>query len=431
MTMAKDRQARMMATAQEIFIREVENGLPQAHSALSALKTRQDTDCLKEFYRFAHTLKGSGQMVGLQDIADPAFEIGTALQLVTEYNVPLSPGLFAFLADRLNAIHDEVIRLRAEAGQSAGADKPVFANKKVLIVDDDPVIIQLVKERLAKEDFKVTVCYNTLQAEQVIAMEHPDIILLDIILPGENGVEFCRRIRSAETTELIPIIFFSVKGELRDKLAGFATGADDYLPKPFEMEELVARIHAILNRMETLGNLAWRDGLTGLYNRQYLDRRLSEETLHAEAQGYGFSLAMLDLDTFKNINDAYGHSRGDNVLKSVAAALTEIVRETDVICRYGGDEFAIIFPKTGSLSAQIILERLQHKLAANTIVIGEKAGINITLSIGMASFPKDGRSGEELLSAADSAMYQAKRSGGNKVVIWGESNENRQEDTGN
>ena len=411
--MMKDRQARTMATAKKIFLQEVECGLPTARIALTALSIQGlTTENFKTLYRYAHTLKGSGQMVGLRDIAEPAAEINTALSLIEEYGVPLADGLQKFIAAKLDEIAVELKRLEEQPPAELKYDVTNVARKgsQVLLVDDDAAVTKLVKERLAREGFCVTICHDTIEADQFLLTTQPDIILLDIMLPGENGIDFCRRFRSSSTNEIIPIIFFTVKSELQDKLAGFANGADDYLAKPFEMEELVARIHAVLTRLETLQDFAWIDEMTQVYNRRYLRRRLAEEI--AQGQSIHCTIVMIDLNKFKSVNDNYGHSTGDKVLKAVASLITQTLRTTDIVCRYGGDEFVLIFPGSSRHVVNKVLERLKQRLAANPILVTVAGNqIFITLSAGIVSFPEDGSSCDELLGLADKAMYCAKAGG--------------------
>jgi len=415
-----NRQNRVMDTARNIFLQQVERKLGEAQQALSTLQVQgYDPQTCQTLYRIAHTFKGSGQMVGLRDIAEPALEITTALSLVENYKVELGPGLQAFLAERLDDIIDEVARLRDESSAHTGEEPTamVCTSKKVLVVDDDPTITKLVQERLEQEGLAVAVCHNTVEAEKHLQVEQPDLILLDILMPGENGIEFCRRIRSKESHRIIPIIFFTVKGELQDKLVGFATGADDYLAKPFEMEELVARINTILSRVETFRNWAWQDELTTAYNRRYLQHRLQKELSRNQACGGNFSLAMIDLNLFKTINDTYGHSMGDEALKSLVARMKQVLSANDVVCRYGGDEFVVIFPNSNHLLVSLALERLCHEVEANPFVLSNSETIGLTLSVGVATFPGDGRTCEELLAVADAAMYRAKQAGGNKILF--------------
>ena len=183
------------------------------------------------------------------------------------------------------------------------------------------------------------------------------------------------------------------------------------------MEELIARVKALFSRVQKFEHLVMKDELTGIFNRRYLLQRLDEEIKLAECRETTFSVVMADLDKFKTINDSYGHSTGDRVLKYFVAKLKQNLRETDVICRCGGDEFIILLPETPRGSAVSIMQRVKKLIGQEPFpLIGENAEMPISFSAGVVSYPKDGTTAEQLLLAADTVMYQAKQSGGNQVM---------------
>lgn len=185
------------------------------------------------------------------------------------------------------------------------------------------------------------------------------------------------------------------------------------------MEELVARIQAIINRAETSRHLILQDELTQVYNRRYLQNRLQEEISRGRRSGSRFSVALLDVDSFKQINDAYGHAVGDETLQCIVARMKKNIRTSDIICRYGGDEFVLILPDTLLEVANLVLQRLRESIAKDTFVLPKSARIiSVTCSIGVVAFPEDGETGEELLHNADSALYQAKSKGRNSVQCF-------------
>jgi diguanylate cyclase (GGDEF)-like protein len=291
-------------------------------------------------------------------------------------------------------------------------------DKKIMIVDDDPAVTELIEKNLAKNGFILTICHDTGSAEKMLQKEQPDLIVLDIIFPTGDGIEFCRRIRSNPQWETIPVIFLTVKGELQDKLAGFSTGADDYLCKPFKVEELVARIHVILNRMVSCKELILQDELTKVYNRRYLQQCLTHEIAKAQQNRGSFSLAIIDVDFFKNVNDRYGHLAGDEALQCLADKLVRNLRATDVVCRYGGDEFVILMPETSQAAAYKILERVRRLIADELQQLPKtQVKIPLTISMGVVSYPEQGTSEEELLKKSDILLYRAKEGGRNRVKI--------------
>lgn len=404
--------------AKEIFLREVKRRLPESQAALAYLEENgYDPQKAEIVYKFAHTLKGSGEMVGVWEIADPAVEMTVALLLIEEYGVKFGDGPLRFLIERMEEIGDYINNFQQEQ------DSPVVTitssqRKKILVVDDDRTVTELVAEGLSKKGFEVTVCYDSRSAGEYLLKEQPDLIVLDIILPDVDGISFCRKIRSTDMMQIVPIIFLTVKDTLQDKLAGFSTGADDYLCKPFKIQELEARIRAILNRVDSIKDLILQDDLTKAYNRRYLEITLKEEIARARRANGNFSVAMLDVDFFKEINDRYGHAMGDEVLQCLVQKITASLRSTDIVCRYGGEEFVIVLPGTTLPEARPTLERLRGLFADEPLYLTKnQRSVSITISVGGACFPRNGSSAKELLKAADYAMYRAKEAGRNRVSL--------------
>jgi len=306
-----------------------------------------------------------------------------------------------------------------------------LAKAKVLLVEDDPVQASATKEILQKVGYDVILAEDGITAIKAVKTEKPDIILLDVILPGMDGYEICRWLKIEETTKGIPVIMLTVKKELSDKISGLHIGADDYLPKPYNELELNARIYALLrtkalqdelrmkNRqleelLHKVNYMAITDALTGLYNRRRFHDVLTSEFERARRYTTSFSLVMLDIDHFKRVNDVFGHSAGDNVLQEVASILKNSIREIDTASRYGGEEFMVILPNTARENALVVAERIR-------LMIGQHAfgGIdrNITVSIGISGMP-DAKveSEEKLIRCADFALYRAKQLGRNRTV---------------
>lgn len=301
----------------------------------------------------------------------------------------------------------------------------------MLLVEDDPVQASATKEILQKVGYDVILAGDGITAIKAVKTEKPDIILLDVILPGMDGYEICRWLKIEETTKGIPVIMLTVKKELSDKISGLHIGADDYLPKPYNELELNARIYALLrtkalqdelrmkNRqleelLHKVNYMAITDALTGLYNRRRFHDVLTSEFERARRYTTPFSLVMLDIDHFKRVNDVFGHSAGDSVLKEVASILKNSIREIDTASRYGGEEFMAILPNTARENALVVAERIR-------LMIGQHAfgGIerNITVSIGISGMP-DAKieSEEKLIRCADFALYRAKQLGRNRTV---------------
>jgi len=302
---------------------------------------------------------------------------------------------------------------------------------KVLLVEDDPVQASATKEALTKAGYEVQWTEDGINAIKAVKAERPDIILLDVILPGMDGHEVCRWLKLEETTKTIPVIMLTIKKELSDKISGFHIGADDYLPKPYNELELNARIYALLrtkalqdelrqkNRqleelLHKVNYMAITDALTGLYNRRHFHDVLISEYERARRYKTPFSLVMLDIDHFKSINDTFGHSIGDSVLKEVAEILQRNIREIDTASRYGGEEFMVILPNTGKDHALIVAERTRMMIAQHSF---SRLDRNITMSVGISGMPDEkAESDEKLIKCADFALYRAKDLGRNRTV---------------
>jgi two-component system, cell cycle response regulator len=306
-----------------------------------------------------------------------------------------------------------------------------LAKAKVLLVEDDPIQASATKEILRKVGYEILWAEDGINAIKLVKSEKPDIILLDVILPGMDGYEVCRWLKLEETTKGIPVIMLTVKKELADKISGLQIGADDYLPKPYNELELNARIYASLRTkslqdelklknkqledlLEKVNFMAITDALTGLYNRRrFLDVLTSE---HERARRYGtpFSLIMIDIDYFKKINDNFGHDVGDAVLREVADILLKSIRDIDTASRYGGEEFMIILPNTDKEHARIVAERMRQAIENHNF-----SGVNrkISVSIGISGMPDAKVENEDkLIRCADFAMYRAKQLGRNRTI---------------
>jgi two-component system cell cycle response regulator len=302
---------------------------------------------------------------------------------------------------------------------------------RILIADDDPINLALMRMRLEREGYEVLVVNDGSEAAAVAQQERPDLIILDVMMPVMDGFEACRFLKTHPSTRDIPVIFLSARDETEAKVGGLSLGANDFISKPFRPEELLARVAVALRlkrereellksaeeaqrRAEKAHEMSMSDALTGLLNRYGLIRTLAHEI--AEARRYGRPLAclMIDVDKFKQINDAYGHPAGDAALAQVGRILTESVRGSDVVCRYGGEEFLALLPETDLQGALTVGEKIRRATAKRRFGEGERI-FHLTLSIGAAQL-RDDESGNDMIARADAALYEAKRQGRNRVV---------------
>lgn len=245
----------------------------------------------------------------------------------------------------------------------------------------------------------------------------PDLILLDLNMPGIDGFDMLRSLKNNSNTRDIPVLIVSGKSQPKDKVRVFDLGAVDYVVKPFELSELRARVHVALRTQQLVKMLAQRaqiDGLTGLYNRSYFDSRWREEYQRASRSGQPVSLAFADLDSFKAINDTYGHSAGDEVLTGVAAMIQRTLRAGDIPCRFGGEEFVAILPDTTPKHAALLCDRIRTQCEAlHWTRHPERA---VTLSIGVTGTDTPSvHDRQAWIDQADRNLYAAKSEGRNMV----------------
>ena len=291
----------------------------------------------------------------------------------------------------------------------------------ILIVDDMPSNLQVLAQTLAT-DHEIKIATNGQLALELAGLpdEPPDLILLDIMMPGMDGYEVCRRLKADARTARIPVIFITALSEEADEARGLDVGAIDYITKPFNPAVVQARVRnhlTLKHKSDLLERLAALDGLTGLANRRRFDAVLAEAWEQARHSGQPVSLILTDVDQFKRYNDHFGHGGGDTCLRQVARVLAEIARPTDTACRYGGEEFALVMPETEAREAAVLAERLRAGIEAlNLAAAPEAIHPCVTVSVGHATWIPDAASRPDgLIEAADQALYRAKEHGRNRV----------------
>jgi diguanylate cyclase (GGDEF)-like protein len=287
---------------------------------------------------------------------------------------------------------------------------------KVLVIDDSEMIHKLVRARLEDEPVDVE-CASGAESGLAMAQKSvPDLILLDVDMPGYDGFEACRRLKAQPLTANIPVIFLTGVSTPEQKVQGLELGAVDYVTKPFDPSELTARVRAALRTkylMDLLAKRAMIDGLTGLWNRACFEQRLESELSLCRRSDRPLACAMLDIDHFKKINDAYGHPFGDEVLRGVAQTLLDGARSEDIVCRYGGEEFVVLLPNTRSPQAVEMADRLRIALASQVFSC-RRTAVKVTCSIGVAD-RLEGREGK-MVEIADKALYRAKQMGRDRAL---------------
>lgn len=308
-------------------------------------------------------------------------------------------------------------------------------SKTLLIVDDSALIRKSIIKILEPTQMfaRILQAKNGLEALDILLKEVIDLLISDLVMPKMDGLKLLATLRNLERYKDLPVILLSSQNEAHDKIMGLEGGANDYITKPFESAELVARIKNLLMMKELQDELAKKnkaleltnkkleqlsvtDELTGLWNRRYLWERLAEEIAKARRYNLTLSCLMIDIDNFKTINDSHGHIAGDTVLSEIARILKNQCRSHDLLARFGGEEFIMLLYQTGMEGAVLLAQRLVKTVESHPFITENQKTLKTTISIGVATYsPQTITNGNDLIKKADESLYQAKRKGKNRV----------------
>jgi diguanylate cyclase (GGDEF)-like protein len=311
----------------------------------------------------------------------------------------------------------------------------------VLVVDDEPVNRQVLVNQLAMHDYRIVEATGGEEALAAFEDNAPDLVLLDIMMPRMSGYDVCRQLRLRYQPSDMPVIYLSAKNQVPDLVAGFESGANDYLTKPITKAELLARVRTHLEILDVHRNLERRvrertedlqvahlelerlaslDSLTRIANRRIFEETLSRVWADHQRRGAELSIILLDIDYFKGYNDRYGHQAGDEALRAVATALTRALkRSTDLPARYGGEEFGVVVPDTSSAGAAAIAGVIRQAVLDLEISHAESEVDDVlSISLGVATLiPRPNQGPAALVERADRALYRAKKAGRNRVEV--------------
>lgn len=297
-------------------------------------------------------------------------------------------------------------------------------DRRILVVDDDPDSLSIIAEALRWDGYQVQTAISGAEGIDLIQRWNPDCILLDVNMPGMNGVETLKDLRTKE--QYVSVMFISGNTSTEHVIQGLDSGADDYIPKPFDPLELLARVRTQLRikdlndqlrfANDRLKELVDTDDLTGLYNMRSVYQRVESEMQRARRFNRQVCVVMMDMDYFKTVNDGHDHLFGSFVLSEVGAIIRRSIRNIDIGARYGGDEFLMVLTETNTEGAEKFCERLRNTIGSHHFKSG-KDEINLTCSIGFAITPAGDAQTDArgLVRTADHALYEAKRAGRNCV----------------
>jgi diguanylate cyclase (GGDEF)-like protein len=314
--------------------------------------------------------------------------------------------------------------------------------QSILIVDDTPANLRMLVDQFQANGFLVLVAEDGEEGVQRAEFANPDLILLDVKLPGIDGFEACRQLQANPKTRDIPVIFMTALDEEDDKVTGFAAGGVDYITKPFQIAEVMARVRThlalraakaqlveqnqqlqqqeIAVRQQAESDLhfqATHDALTGLSNRRLLLDRVQQAIASARRSGQRFIVCFIDLDRFKLINDSLGHEAGDTLLKTIARRIMGCLRDSDTVARMGGDEFVLLLRDLEDVGQALHTVQRVADAVSQPIQLGARE-VTVTCSVGCSAYPTDGVEADDLLKFADCAMYRAKEAGRNNMQLY-------------
>ncbi|BAN35292.1 response regulator receiver modulated diguanylate cyclase [Sulfuricella denitrificans skB26] len=378
---------------------------------------------------FLQAMKSTRNVLVLMDIAFPEDSMGgvNAMREIQQGRDEPVPVMF------ISALDDVTARLEAvRTGGLAYFSKPVSIGDlvdkldeltspvppepfRVLIVDDSTSLANYHSAVLEQAGMDVKVVNNPMEVLGPLREFSPDLILMDIYMPECSGLEIASVIRQLDSFVSIPIVYLSAEKDLDKQLSAMSLGGDDFLTKPIKAEHLVSSVASRIQRSRLLHSFMVRDSLTGLLNHTAIKDQLEREMARAKRLKVPLTYAMIDIDHFKQVNDSYGHPAGDRVIKSLSRLLKQRLRETDVVGRYGGEEFAVIMSETDGPAGIKVMDELRDAFSRLKHLADGKE-FSVTFSCGIAEVVHFGDA-INLGDSADKALYEAKHAGRNRVVL--------------
>lgn len=289
----------------------------------------------------------------------------------------------------------------------------------ILAIDDSVINLKLLSVILGREGFNVVTTNDSLEALPLTLEHTPHLILLDVMMPGLSGLEILRLLKQNNLTQSVPVLMVTARTKGEDVRAALEAGAFDYIKKPLDDIEIVARVQSALRykqHQDRLTEMAMHDSLTGLFNHRLLIELLERELATGRRKAQPVSFCMADIDHFKTLNDQFGHQAGDQVLQEISRLLTSGLRKSDPVGRYGGEEFGIVLGGCSPDKAQLLCERIRQNIETHPFTVLGRP-IKVTVSLGLAhADPGEEVSETDLIRRADEALYRAKEAGRNRLV---------------
>ena len=419
-----------MKEGRKRYVSELRKQLKELHDYCEVNESERTLETAKHIYRMVHTIKGSAPIFGLtrigqvaeklvhlwewtqkQDLEWDAEPIGTRFHHCIQAGGQWRQQLL--MEFDLYCQEMELDEQQEQYGKLTLAP----SGGRLLIIDDDDALRSYLVRRLKLEGYEVDHAANVGTAQRLLREHNYDLITLDLMMHPQSGYELFEFVKEDPTLKWVPLVVLSGRDDIHDKVRCFYLGADDFVTKPFQYEELSARIYSLLKRTKNFEQMAFRDPLTGIYNRRFFDHQIHVELQRVTRYPAPISLVFIDIDRFKSINDTHGHHVGDLVLQGLAHVLQKHLRSTDLIARFGGEEFVVVLPGSTAQDAQKSIEFILQHIRSEPVAQNEGQAFHITFSAGVSAW-SEGMTVEEWIQRSDDAMYAAKQGGRNRVMIY-------------
>lgn len=371
----------------------------------------------KEIYHFLHSLKGTAGSIGLEELSITASEKLEPLTEVSEKKWSKAEWT-SYLSSLIEGIsfYQTNMTVQTESKPLLASPENVLNQEFILVIDDDIVFINYLKNVLEKKGYSVVIAYNGKRGMELIYELKPAIVFLDIMLPDTNGFSILQNIKKIKKDRMF-VTVMSANDCKENRVRAYDMGALDFMPKPIDEEILVSYVTNRLAYKKELEHSIIFDELTQVYNRKFLENQFEKLIQQFNRNQTPFSVAILDLDYFKKVNDTYGHLVGDEVLKGFAALVMNLKRDTDIFCRYGGEEFVMLMPQTSIQDSYVLIERLRKSMEKKYFT-ANGVKFNVTFSAGLVDVSATNLHPKKMLEEADQALYNAKQSGRNQTMIY-------------
>ncbi|WP_260631207.1 diguanylate cyclase [Bacillus sp. S/N-304-OC-R1] len=370
----------------------------------------QTTISTEEVDRFLHSIKGTAGTLQLEELHQMASKLMDEADRKNEVSWPVED-LRNFLYELLEFSYEYEHLYQLEENEA----EPRIENVPLIqLIDDDVSMLILLKDAMEGMGWMVLANTDPIKATEQYFDMRPDCLIIDINLPRKNGFQILEDIQRHANKKFVPKIMISIQNDKQTRIQAYKMGADDFIEKPIDLEEFLARMERHIERKKIFDQSVLIDELTQVYNRKFLQDTMKRSINELKRSGKYFTLAVLDLDFFKQVNDTYGHIAGDRVLIAFAQFLKENVRSTDTVFRFGGEEFIILLPSSTDMEAKEVLTRLLKEFSQETFI---ENGIefSVTFSAGVFMIKDPEITIQDAIKIADSALYEAKNNGRARV----------------